>query len=133
MTNEQPISARDTAAGRRGPLLAWQWSNYADAHTNRGNLLIHVLTNPLFMIGCAAIPASLAFGWWLAPAGAALVSGAMIAQGRGHAGEATPPAPFRGPSDVAARIFVEQWITFPRFVLSGRFLAAWRASNAHPR
>jgi len=31
---------------------------------------------------------------------------------------------------VRARIFLEQWITFPRFVLSGGWYHAWRARAA---
>jgi hypothetical protein len=34
--------------------------------------------------------------------------------------------PFEGPLDVLSRIVLEQWITFPRFVLSGSFARAWR-------
>jgi hypothetical protein len=33
---------------------------------------------------------------------------------------------FRGPGDFLARFFAEQWFTFPRYVLSGRFADAWR-------
>ena len=125
MTNKN-LPARDALPEGRGNLLAWQWSAYGAAHTDRRNLLIHAVTTPLFMLGCAALPASFAFGWWLAPAGVAVISGAMLAQGRGHARESEPPAPFLGPLDVLARILAEQWITFPRFFMSGRFFAAWR-------
>ena len=51
----------------------------------------------------------------------------MILQGRGHKGEAVPPAPFSSPANALSRIFLEQWITFPRFVLTG---AWWRALHA---
>jgi hypothetical protein len=51
-------------------------------------------------------------------------------QGRGHRGEANPPAPFLGPGDVAARFFAEQLINFPRFVVRGGWLRAWRATGA---
>lgn len=47
-------------------------------------------------------------------------------QGRGHRLESTAPVPFAGPFDVISRIFVEQLVTFPRFVLSGEFVRAWR-------
>jgi hypothetical protein len=53
----------------------------------------------------------------------------IAAQGRGHKGEATRPVPFRGPLDVVARLFVEQWLTFPRYVLSGGFAQAWQAAR----
>ena len=36
---------------RTAGLLAWQWSLYAGNHRDRGNLLLHLLTVPLFMSG----------------------------------------------------------------------------------
>lgn len=53
---------------------------------------------------------------------------AMVAQGRGHAIEASPPIPFAGPADALGRIFLEQLVNFPRFVLTGGLAKAWRAS-----
>ncbi|MFY0580939.1 hypothetical protein ACN28S_47860 [Cystobacter fuscus] len=64
---------------------------------------------------------------WALPGVVAMV-GAMAAQGRGHRMESVAPVPFRGPWDVLARIFAEQWVTFPRFVLSGGFARARRAN-----
>jgi hypothetical protein len=43
--------------------------------------------------------------------------------------EASAPSPFLGPRDFAVRLFVEQWVTFPRYVLSGGFARAWRESG----
>jgi hypothetical protein len=40
--------------------------------------------------------------------------------------EQTPPVPFRGPLDVVGRLFLEQWINFPRYLLSGKLGEAWR-------
>ena len=109
------------------PLLAWQRANYPHAHRDRRNLLIHALTMPLFAAGLLALLVSpFAGGWRVALAGALAMPLAMALQGRGHSREATPPAPFRGPRDVVARIFAEQLVTFPRFVLSGDFARAWR-------
>ena len=68
-----------------------------------------------------------ALGFWPALAGVVV---AVAAQGRGHKIEARPPAPFRSPLDVVARLLVEQLITFPRFVLSGGFARAWRGAAA---
>jgi hypothetical protein len=98
---------------------------YTRVHHHRANLLLHILTVPLFMAGTVAL--ALAWHWhWLAAAGPAAILAAMAAQGRGHAHEAERPAPFAGPLDVVRRIFVEQWVTFPRFVASGSFARAWR-------
>jgi len=110
-------------------LIPWQWSLYPVGHQDRQNLLTHALTVPLFLAGTLLVPLALVGGAGLAVVGPALMVGAMALQGRGHKREATPPVPFRGPLDVLARIFAEQWITFPRFVLSGGFRAAWRAAS----
>lgn len=100
-------------------LLASQWSHYREVHHDRRNLILHVFTVPVFMAGSVAVPLSPFVSGWLAMAGVFAMMGAMAAQGRGHRFEQSPPAPFRGPMDVVTRIFAEQWITFPRYVLSG--------------
>jgi hypothetical protein len=56
----------------------------------------------------------------------------LAVQGRGHAAEAARSVAFRGPGDFAARFFVEQWVTFQRFVLSGGFAQAWRRARNGP-
>lgn len=113
----------------RGPLLSWQWRAYPDNHADRRNLLLHLATNPLFLAGnLAALAAPLTQSWALL-AGLGLSALALAAQGRGHAREPVPPVPFRGPGDFVARVVAEQWITFPRFVLTGGWRAAWRAAS----
>jgi hypothetical protein len=107
-------------------VLAAQRASYTESHHDRRNLALHILTVPLFFGGTVAIAASAFVNLWLLPAGFAAMLGAMAAQGKGHALEANAPAPFHGPLDVIARIFTEQWITFPRFVVSGGFARAWR-------
>lgn len=111
---------------REGGLLAWQWSLYPAGHRNRRTLLVHILTVPVFMLGTAGLLLSTLAG--LAPAIGGLVAmvAAMALQGAMHRREVVPPVPFRGPLDVLARILAEQWITFPRFVLSGAFARGWR-------
>ncbi len=105
----------DANDARSGGLLRWQWSLYRDGHRDRRNLAIHAATVPLFLAGAG-----------VAVAGGAAMLLTVAAQGRGHAGEAARPVRFRGPGDFVARFFVEQWVTFPRFVLSGGFAEAWR-------
>jgi len=112
---------------REGGLLAWQWSIYREGHRDRRNLLVHILTVPLFMLGTCAMVLAPLVGAWFAPGGVLAMATAMALQGRTHRLEATPPQPFRGPLDVLARILAEQWITFPRYVLSGEFGRAWRS------
>jgi len=108
--------------------LRWQWSTYGNAHRDRRNLLIHLLTVPLFIAGSAAALLSPLLGW-MGLTGLALMIVAFALQGRSHRHEPGRPAPFAGPADVALRILAEQWITFPRFVLSGQFARAWRAAR----
>jgi phage terminase small subunit len=107
----------------RPSLLAWQWDDYAAKHRDRVNLLVHLVAVPLFqastlllLVGMGARSA-LGIGIGLA----CLAAGVLI-EGRGHAREREAPVPFDGPLDFVSRFVVEQWITFPRFVLSG----AWR-------
>lgn len=111
---------------REAGLLDWQWSIYSPGHRDRRNLAAHAATVPLFMAGTLGFALAPAAGPWLAALGAAAMVGAMAVQGRTHRLEKTPPPPFRGPGDVLLRILAEQWITFPRFVLTGAFARAWR-------
>src|SRR3989304_790898 len=104
----------------RPRLLEWQWSDYSAKHRNRANLLVHIVAVPLFQIGTvilayAAIRVSAAAG---ALAAACMVA-ALLAQGRGHRLERETPPPFDGAAASASRFVAEQWVTFPRFVLSG--------------
>lgn len=108
-------------------LIRWQWEGYPQFHTDRRNLILHVLTVPLFLAGTVAVALSPLYRWLALGAVGNLLAVAL--QGRGHRLEPAPPLPFRGPFDVVARLFVEQWVTFPRFVLSGSFARAWRASD----
>lgn len=116
--------------GRDEPLVPWQWSIYPDAHRDRRNLFVHILTVPVFLAGTVALPLAVAVHWALAPAGLAAMALAIIMQGRTHRLEASPPPPFLGAADVAGRIFAEQWINFPRFVVTGGFARAWRTSRS---
>ncbi|MGE0326081.1 MAG: Mpo1-like protein [Polyangiaceae bacterium] len=113
---------------RPGGLLAWQFQGYSQNHGARRNLLLHVLTVPLFQLGTLAVLSS-PVAWWLGVAGLLTMVSCVALQGRGHRLEDAAPAAFRGPLDVLARLFVEQWVTFPRFVLSGGFGRAWRVSE----
>lgn len=120
----------DTDTRRDQSLLAWQWATYRQYHRSRKNLLLHVLTQPLFVSGLIALPLAAVYGPGLVAAGLGSMVVAVGAQGAGHKQEQNPPAPFRGPFDVVARLFVEQLVTFPRFVLSGELFRAWRTARA---
>jgi hypothetical protein len=111
-------------------LLAWQWQGYTRYHGSRANLLLHIVVVPLFLVGNVLMVVALARGAWIgALLGLAAMAVSVALQGRGHAGEAVPPEPFTDPRNAVARIVLEQWITFPRFVLTGGWLRAWRQAR----
>jgi phage terminase small subunit len=106
----------------RARLLAWQWSDYSAKHRDRGNLLLHIVVVPLFQLGTLAlIYAAVAGRLGVVVLGVAAMVASIVAQGRGHRRERETPAPFSGTDDVVTRLLVEQWVTFPRFVLSGQW------------
>jgi hypothetical protein len=104
-------------------LLAWQWEGYARYHQSRANLWLHIVLVPLFLSGNGLLLVGLVrLDWKKALAGVVCMGASMALQGLGHKGERVPPEPFTSRGNAVARIFLEQWITFPRFVLSG----GWR-------
>ena len=110
---------------RDEPLLSWQWRGYARNHQHPRNLLLHIVAVPMFMAGTVLLAYGLLNLSLPALALGLLCMGmSMALQGRGHRLEAEPPEPFAGPGDIARRILAEQWITFPRYVLSGQWWAA---------
>ena len=114
----------------RPGLLAWQWRDYAVKHRDRTNLLVHIVVVPLFQIGTLVLLYGLVARRPLVAVVAAvamLVS--IVAQGRGHRRERELPTPFAGPGDGVTRLLVEQWVTFPRFVLSGGWTRNFQASR----
>lgn len=116
---------------RRENLLGWQWQTYGEVHRDRRNLILHALSAPLFITATTALPIAAFMGAWVI-AGAAVVTmlGVLVMQGAGHRLESSPPAPFLGPRDLVMRFLAEQWITFPRFVLSGHYARSWGQRDA---
>ena len=114
----------------RPNLLAWQWSDYVAKHRDRGNLLIHIVAVPLFQLATLVLIGA-AVGRSATAALIAVVAMivALLLQGRGHRREAEAPTPFDGAADFVSRFVVEQWITFPRFVLSGVWSANLRRAR----
>lgn len=102
--------------------LSLQWQEYQLNHQNRFNLVLHLLTTPWFMLGSLMLPVSLVV--WsvsLFLIGISLMLLVVVLQGFGHAKEKIKPRPFAGVGDFALRILLEQWITFPKYVLSGEW------------
>jgi hypothetical protein len=110
-------------------LLQWQWSGYPRYHRSRANLLMHIVVVPMFLAGnIGLVIAAMQRSWLLAAVSAAAMIVSVAVQGRGHGGEEVPPEPFTGRTNALSRIFLEQWVTFPRFVLSGAWYRALRDS-----
>jgi hypothetical protein len=112
-------------------VLHRQWEGYPQYHRSRINLLVHIFAVPMFMLGNIAFLVGLVQRSWMLAGVAIVVTVVSIAaQGRGHRQEPLPPEPFAGPLNAVARIFGEQWVTFPRFVFSGGWLSALRRRSA---
>ncbi len=113
---------------RRPDLLRWQWEGYAANHRDPTNLLLHLLAIPLFLFGTLLLVVGL-FSLHLLMAGLGLIGivASLALQRHGHQLEEEAPAPFADRRDAVLRLLAEQFITFPRFVLSGQWLRAWRA------
>lgn len=111
-------------------LLRWQWQGYTDYHRNRTNLLLHIFAVPLFWLGTVLlIMAAAGLTWPLLVAGALCIVISIVVQGRGHKLEPTPPAPFTSPWNFIGRLFLEQWLTFPRFLFSGGWARNFAATR----
>jgi hypothetical protein len=126
-TQTQQTPAMDTE--RPHGLLAWQWDNYATNHKHPTNLVIHAVTVPLFWLGALSVVTA-PFVGWAGLGGLVPMALAAALQGRGHKLESVGPLPFRGPFDAVKRLWWEQWITFPKFVLSGRWSQARRDAKS---
>jgi hypothetical protein len=108
-------------------LLRWQWDGYPRYHRSRANLLLHIVAVPVFVVGNVGLIVTLVLGAWaLAALSLVAMVVSMAAQGRGHKKEQVPPEPFTGPANALSRILLEQWVSFPRFVVSGEWLRALR-------
>jgi hypothetical protein len=105
-------------------LLSWQWQGYPRYHQSRTNLLLHIVTVPLFMAATVTLVAALLLlSWKLLVAAVVGIVVTLVVEGRGHKLEPVPSEPFTGSANFVGRFFFEHWITFPRFVVSGGW---WR-------
>src|SRR5262249_60918159 len=111
----------------RPRLLQWQWSDYSAKHRDPTDLLLHIVAVPLFDIGTIALLAGAAVGSGRAAVlGLAGMVAAGVLEGRGPRRGGGTPTPFAGALGFVGRVFVGQWITFPRLFLSGGWVG-------HPR
>jgi hypothetical protein len=112
-------------------LVSWQFQHYPEGHTDRRNLTIHLITVPLLWLVTLEVIAGVIQGRWLSPVSwLVMFAIAVVLQGRGHKLEHNPPLPFQSKLDVIVRLLTEQYVTFPRYLLSGGFARAWRATRS---
>jgi hypothetical protein len=132
MGERQRVEADGAGLGVSGPgFLRWQWEGYPRYHRSRINLLIHIVAVPVFMLGNITLVVGLVQRSWMLAGVAIVVTVTSIGvQGQGHRREPLPPERFAGPLNAVSRIFCEQWVTFPRFVLSGGWASAFRKGLA---
>jgi uncharacterized membrane protein YGL010W len=101
-------------------LLEWQWQNYSEAHRNKTNLIVHLFAVPMFIAAIFGIAIAISRPSLLI--GAASLSMIILSfalQAKGHSLERKRASPFTGTQDFISRMLVEQFVTFPRFLLSG--------------
>jgi hypothetical protein len=110
------------------------WPEYQRVHSDRRNLITHIVAVPLF-IGAFVFLIVSCFrdDYATVVLSVALAVIAMILRGRGHAKEHEAPIPFSGPVNFPGRWFREQFFIFPVFVLSGRWWQQYRTTGSeHP-
>jgi hypothetical protein len=73
-------------------------------HQSRANLAAHIVVVPVFLAGNVGLLVGIIRFEWI-----------------------EAPVPFSSAANALSRIVLEQWVTFPRFVLTGRW---WRALRA---
>jgi hypothetical protein len=87
--------------------------------------LIYIVAVPLFLLGTVTlVVAAVELSFVLLALAIGCIVVAVALQGRGHRLEAVPPEPFSGPLNFVSRLFLDQWVTFPRFVITGGWGAA---------
>jgi phage terminase small subunit len=119
--------------GKRHPNLhAWQWRNYAVNHRHPANLVLHLIAVPMFILGTLLIIDGLfSFSFSSLAIGVIGLIAALGFQRHGHTLEKQSPELFANQGDAVKRLLVEQFITFPRFVLSGAWWRAWKERHRH--
>lgn len=110
--------------GKRHPNLpAWQWRSYPQNHQHPTNLALHLIAVPLFIVGFLLIVSGV-FSLSLASVAVGVVGilAGLALQRHGHISDR---------KDAVQRLVFEQFVTFPRFVLSGGWWRAWRQRHRH--
>jgi hypothetical protein len=124
-----PVEPRTRDAMSMSALVAWAWRETPPVHRSTGNLLIHVVAVPMFVVGHALLIATVAAGRWSLVAAGSCIVVSIALQRLGHGMEQQPVHSFEGPRDFVRRLYVEQFYNFWRFLLSGGWIASLRASR----
>ncbi len=107
-----------------------QWADIGVIHSSRLNLIIHVFAVPTFIIGIVGLIYSLVNLRIIEIVSFVLMMAvSLLVQSYGHSREKVRSAPFAGPMDALSRILIEQFINFPRFLMTGKWYAALRTSK----
>lgn len=119
--------------GQRHPNLpAWQWRVYPHSHQHPTNLVLHLIAVPLFIVGFLLIVSGVfSLSLLNLAIGVIGILAALGLQRHGHSLEAQVTEPFTDRQDAVQRLLVEQFVTFPRFVLSGAWWRAWQQRHRH--
>ena len=120
-----PSSQQDTS------YIAMTWCEFQRVHQTRSSLLVHCLMVPVFAIGVIAgfyltLNNGIAVGW---PYFAlALVS--FAAQGISHKTlERNALPPMTGLLEIPRRFLIEQYLSWPRALLSGTIVRLWNSES----
>ena len=116
-------------------IINQQWTDYSERHQNKVNLLIHIVTVPLVWFAAVQVLGGLllmligvgGLKMWIYAA--ILIGLALFAQRFGNDMETIKPKPAGSPKDFAINAVVEQFVTFPRFVLTGQWLRNLQAAG----
>ena len=103
--------------------IQWQWQGYARYHQDRANLLIHIFAVTLFWVAAITLivgVARVSIITVILAIVALFIS--LVLQSIGHKKEINPTVPFASKNDFIKRFLCEQFINFPRFVLTGGWL-----------
>lgn len=102
-------------------------TDYRRVHSTKSNLLIHLVTVPLFVMSAVLWVLALLVG--AIPAVMVWTVTAIIAvmlQRHGHRREPESQPEVTGALAIAGQWFAEQFVIFPWFVVSGGWLKQWR-------
>jgi hypothetical protein len=127
MTGPQ-IQSQERNAMSLGELAAWAWRETPPVHRSTGNLLIHIVAVPMFVVGHALLIAAIVASRWLLVTGTSCIVVSVALQCLGHSMEPQAVHPFAGPRDFVRRLYVEQFCNF-RFLFSGGWFASLKASQ----